>query len=661
MSEFTTKSRRRLLLVYIHGFMGNETSFQNFPSHVHRSLSQQLLATYTVDSVVYPRFKTRKKINVAGDDFSGWCDPLSGSQTVIATDTARLQQHESNNSDIVLLGHSMGGLLAADVALLTSKGNSGHGRPSRHRILGVVGLDTPFLGMHPSVIVSGLGSLFKGKPERSDPATLKGKEQDSTASNASLSAQDLSDMSLLPALTPEISATSTPSTSNLDTLSELDPPADTFLTVPSASAEKPTPWSRAWYFINKHSDNVTKASKAYLTSHLEFGGCMADYHGLVDRYDRIRALEDREGGRVRFVNYYTATTGRLKRSKEETIDPKVETWADQQAQSRSSEEADSLEGSLQHLKLSESVSEPPHTPSPRLSISSSSTKDPPPSPQHSKSDSLSTLPSTSQTTLATLPPDPFNDTLHTPTYLSLSSSHPSQEPLSSSSLPTIPTRPATPPPFNPSPTLHPTPSALKAASRLHAAEQKAHRHAIKERDKAILSQRKALAKAARKAWKPPSTEKDSASQDQKQSLEESRKAADDQSPLLSTQENPVTITDGAPEPMPPVPTESSIPSTASSSSSSRQRPPPLPPRQPLPQRQPPPLPAPPHNKSKHRHFCLLPRKDSRGERDRCWVRVTMEDVDEVGAHCGLFAARGGHYVWFVKEVVGRIEGWVMEA
>ncbi len=73
MSELSKTSRRRIILVYIHGFMGNETSFQNFPSHVHRSLSQQLSASHTVDSVVYPRFKTRKKINVAGEDFSKWC------------------------------------------------------------------------------------------------------------------------------------------------------------------------------------------------------------------------------------------------------------------------------------------------------------------------------------------------------------------------------------------------------------------------------------------------------------------------------------------------------------------------------------------------------------------------------------------------------------
>lgn len=73
MSELRINGRRHLLLIYIHGFMGNETSFQNFPAHVYDSLSQRLSASHTVEYIVYPRFKTRKNINVAGDDFSLWC------------------------------------------------------------------------------------------------------------------------------------------------------------------------------------------------------------------------------------------------------------------------------------------------------------------------------------------------------------------------------------------------------------------------------------------------------------------------------------------------------------------------------------------------------------------------------------------------------------
>lgn len=65
-------------------------------------------------------------------------------------------------------------------------------------------------------------------------------------------------------------------------------------------------------------------------------------------------------------------------------------------------------------------------------------------------------------------------------------------------------------------------------------------------------------------------------------------------------------------------------------------------------------------KAKHRTFCLLPRKHGDGKRDPRWIRVTMKDVDEVGAHCGLFAAGGDHYAGFVEEVVDRVSLWVEE-
>jgi len=58
--------------------------------------------------------------------------------------------------DIILPGHPMEGILAAEVAPLRNER-----RGFRHRILGVVSFDSPFLGMHPGVISAGLGSLFR--------------------------------------------------------------------------------------------------------------------------------------------------------------------------------------------------------------------------------------------------------------------------------------------------------------------------------------------------------------------------------------------------------------------------------------------------------------------------------------------------------------------
>lgn len=61
----------------------------------------------------------------------------------------------------------MGGILSAEVVLKKSKpGDTVYS--FQHRILGTVNFDTPFLGMHPGIIASGLNSLFKpahGAPE----------------------------------------------------------------------------------------------------------------------------------------------------------------------------------------------------------------------------------------------------------------------------------------------------------------------------------------------------------------------------------------------------------------------------------------------------------------------------------------------------------------
>lgn len=88
-------------MVYIHGFMGDNSSFRSFPAHVHAFLKTLLAETHVIHSKIYPRYKTYKSIGVARDNFSQWLAP-----------------HESPTTDVILVGHSMGGLLAADVVLI---------------------------------------------------------------------------------------------------------------------------------------------------------------------------------------------------------------------------------------------------------------------------------------------------------------------------------------------------------------------------------------------------------------------------------------------------------------------------------------------------------------------------------------------------------------
>lgn len=56
---------------------------------------------------------------------------------------------------------------------------------------------------------------------------------------------------------------------------------------------------------------------------------------------------------------------------------------------------------------------------------------------------------------------------------------------------------------------------------------------------------------------------------------------------------------------------------------------------------------------------MLPSKNNQGERDPAWVRVFMKDMDEVGAHCGLFFL-GETYERLVGDVGADIEEWVKD-
>jgi hypothetical protein len=64
--------RRTLLAIYIHGYMGNETSFQSFPAHIHNLLTYRLKESHVVHTKMYPKYKSRRAFEFARDDFSRW-------------------------------------------------------------------------------------------------------------------------------------------------------------------------------------------------------------------------------------------------------------------------------------------------------------------------------------------------------------------------------------------------------------------------------------------------------------------------------------------------------------------------------------------------------------------------------------------------------------
>jgi hypothetical protein len=67
----------------------------------------------------------------------------------------------------------------------------------------------------------------------------------------------------------------------------------------------------------------------------------------------------------------------------------------------------------------------------------------------------------------------------------------------------------------------------------------------------------------------------------------------------------------------------------------------------------------PTKKKRYKKFCMLPPKDANGNPDPTWIRVFMENVDEVVAHTSLFFM-SETYERLVGDVAARIEDWVRE-
>ncbi|KAJ5422991.1 hypothetical protein N7445_011099 [Penicillium cf. griseofulvum] len=286
LGGYQTTEKRRLLLIYIHGFMGSEASFHDLPLHVHDLLTGSLTESHVVYTRMYPRYKSQGELQTAVDHFSAWLSP-----------------HEADDLDVILLGHSLGGILAADVARLQQDGQP------KHRILGVVGFDVPFLGIHPRVIPTGtMGSMPKKDPAAEEK--LAGEQES---------------LGLNPAFKPA------PSNPNFD------PPFMNDVRLVDRGFLK-----GIMHFVNKNTDNLSRSIFDRVMSPLKFAGCVNNYSELRQRYRHLMELEAAESSpwRVRFVNYYTTSTGRKPRKSKTKAEKKAEKSAKEEKMAARKMEAD---------------------------------------------------------------------------------------------------------------------------------------------------------------------------------------------------------------------------------------------------------------------------------------------------------------------------------
>ncbi|PWY91872.1 hypothetical protein BO94DRAFT_617518 [Aspergillus sclerotioniger CBS 115572] len=231
--------KRRLLLIYIHGFMGSEASFGDFPAHVHSSLKEVLDESHVIYTRIYPRYKSRGEISMAVENFRAWLSP-----------------HIADDLDVILLGHSLGGIVAADVALLSASEASTTTTPTltnRTRILGLVNFDVPFLGLHPHVIPTGIRGLFRRKEDPTSIDTTNGIPD--TATDALFDPPFVNDVHLV----------------ERDRINGI------------------------MHFIQKNHQHLVRSIYERVLSPYRFAGGLNNYGMLRRRYQRLMVLEGGDG------------------------------------------------------------------------------------------------------------------------------------------------------------------------------------------------------------------------------------------------------------------------------------------------------------------------------------------------------------------------------
>lgn len=559
-------------------------------------------------------------------------------------------------------------------------------------------MDAPLLGLHPGIIKAGLASLFRKAP---DPP---GKQQDLANSLASQNASG--SLSLDDGMS--FSTTTDAASSASGMTSPLTMTGSTPSNAPGPSHQDPNfnpPFFNDVQFVDRgflrnvahfakkhYNEGLFSSTYQHLTSHLEFGSCLADYPGMNNRYNKIRKLEDvdvlnagsggsgRREARVRFVNYYTVSTGI----------PKEPAAQSTPAQEPASEGLASPKRADTHLRPEMPASQPSQVHStssgastPRISIGDYSDNerpqtmqflDPVPEPESEPENDTTVEPPPSKDSKGKTPASASEEQgsgdevsqKHEPDEggeaATSSQEHPKDEHDDfNDDLPAIPDAPE--PPVAPDFERYKDKDARKQAEKEHKRVQKTYDQAVKNREKALKERQKLVDKRRKKASKEAEKrqkdeekrlakeQKDAAAAAAKIAQEQDKKAPEDEQASraqvatpaqaqalerqltdLALQHNVIADDDSDPD----VSTLSPTTSTTRATEKKAAKPKP----------------------KKLGKFCMLPAK-ANGVRDPCWVKVYMEGVDEVGAHCGLFFA-GPHYEKLVGEVGGMIVGWVQE-
>ncbi|EIN10898.1 hypothetical protein PUNSTDRAFT_125531 [Punctularia strigosozonata HHB-11173 SS5] len=134
-----------LIIVFIHGFKGTDSTFGPFPERLRHVLGETI-DNVIVESIVFPAYETKGELDAAVGRFADWLVTLT-----VEREVAHGSGGGAGRAKIVLCGHSMGGLLAADTLIQMVNSRPDMKAPLWPRIIALLAFDTPYLGLHPFV------------------------------------------------------------------------------------------------------------------------------------------------------------------------------------------------------------------------------------------------------------------------------------------------------------------------------------------------------------------------------------------------------------------------------------------------------------------------------------------------------------------------------
>ncbi|OOQ82482.1 hypothetical protein PEBR_38944 [Penicillium brasilianum] len=298
--------RKTLLLVFIHGFKGGEDTFASFPETLRTVVSKALPAVH-VTTAVYPKYDTKGDLKECVGRFREWLQ-----NTIIDLEVAN--QTASPTVDpsvhVFLVGHSMGGIVAAETLLLlaseqpipanpTSTSQSGPqaedvpsvvepGTFMFPHVQGILAFDTPFLGIAPGVVSYGAEGHYRNATTAyntfTEVAGIFGYGKSSPDQAAAATAKEPPK-----ALPPTADAAATPSWQRWGR----------YAMFAGAAGAVAAGGAAALY---SQRQNLT-AGFTWVSSHLEFVGCLARTSELKQRLEGLAKVQEDRG--IECVNFYT--------------------------------------------------------------------------------------------------------------------------------------------------------------------------------------------------------------------------------------------------------------------------------------------------------------------------------------------------------------------